>query len=862
MRNNVLLLLVMHVVSLNAQFFESFTDGDFVANPKWLGNNSLFIVDPQNKLRLNAPAGGVAYLYTETHFPDTFTASFELIMEFSPSGSNYSRIYFMAQHQNPDNGSSYFIQAGENGSTDALRLYKSENGKATLLASGREAAISGDPSMAKVKLEYRPPGNLSIMADYDLNGSFEDQFAAMDTSLSTKEAGFFGLHCTFTASRKDKFTFDNISVSAFQADIMPPELITATVKNDNLIELCFSEALDSAFAMIPGQFLINDIYAPDLVSMDSKNEKIILTYLNGLPVMGVFTLNISGVKDLAGNTVVNQSRTLSYHRKPGQGDLMVSEILFDPYVNHEDFLEIYHCGNRTISIDSLIIKNPANGQQVVTSDKDPMVPGSYRAFTKNTAQVYSTYLPPGHAVIKPQPLPSFNNDKGTIVIMLPDGTMLDSISYTAGLHTLNEQGKNTEGVSLEKTQLKPMINEAGMWISGSKASGYATPGYTNAVFSDTQPPRLSGAEVLNAREIQLLFNDVMRAESVSTIHNYRLHPGDIMPVSAILSNDNPQKVTLRFDSDFSASENLVLNLLGLRDKNDNMLYDTSTILQYGLLPYTGSLVLSEILFNPPTGGSDFIELFNPTEYNLQLRGVIMVNEDNHDTSIIDNYYVLPPNSYIALCSDPDFLETHYRTPPESVIRTEELPALNADQGVLVFYNEAFALLDSFHYHENRHHALINDGDRKGVSLEKSVLKPVENSRFNWSSASHAVYYASPGYKNSAFFSQSVPIQGFDIEKKIFSPNRDGNDDLLFISYQLDQPGYLATFAVYSMEGYLIKNLTSNQLLGTSGLLTWDGTDNDGNAREIGVYIVVGTVWHPNGTAYQVKKDCILADFID
>ena len=74
-------------------------------------------------------------MYTYLSTPHNFT-SFDqkewriwTKQSFSPSSSNYARIYLTAD--NPDltiaeNG--YYIQLGESGSNDALRLYKLENG--------------------------------------------------------------------------------------------------------------------------------------------------------------------------------------------------------------------------------------------------------------------------------------------------------------------------------------------------------------------------------------------------------------------------------------------------------------------------------------------------------------------------------------------------------------------------------------------------------------------------------------------------------------------------------------------------------------------------------------------------------------
>ena len=83
-----------------------------------------------------------------------------------------------------------------------------------------------------------------------------------------------------------------------------------------------------------------------------------------------------------------------------------------------------------------------------------------------------------------------------------------------------------------------------------------------------------------------------------------------------------------------------------------------------------------------------------------------------------------------------------------------------------------------------------------------------------------------------------------------------------MEYQLEKPGFLLSLEVYSTEGYKVKKLTNNELLGTHGVLTWDGTNDNGLPERMGIYILVASFFHPDGDRYLLKKDCVLADFID
>ena len=862
MRNNVLLLLVLHVVSLNAQFYDSFDDGDHVANPKWLGNNSLFTVDPQNKLRLNAPAGGLAYLYTELVYPDSFVATAELSMEFSPSNTNFTRIYFMANHKDPALGNSYFIQAGENGSNDALHLYKSEWGVISLLASGTPGAMAGDPSTASLQIVYKKSGEITVLADYNFDGSFEDRFSATDNMLLPSQASYFGVHCTFTTSRKDKFVFDNLGVSLYQQDTSPPALTSSKVVNPLTAALGFSEVLDEISALNKNNYRINAAIFPDSVYWGQSHDKVFLQFDNPLPASVPFELTVAALKDLAGNTLTSYATTLEYFRSPVVGELVLTEILFDPYVNHDDFIEVYNAGSVSISLDSLLVSNPLNGQKQWINDPTPLHPGAYRAYTPNADQLRHTYATTAAANIRVNALPAFNNDKGAVVISTVLGQVLDSFFYTEQFQTVDADIKNQEGVSLEKMQVFAFQNHPSNWLSGDSSTLYASPGYESAQRLDQLLPKLIHAEALDSQTIHLTFDDFMNRTSAQQIGNIGFADNKPEVENADVALFNSRVIMVKLAEPLSALSPYLMRIQGLTDKNNNSIRDTTISLLYGLLPGVGDLVLSEVLFYPSSGGFDFIELYNASDRAIQLKNTALANLDNNSEEVVSSSYVLKAGEYVALCEDTTALKNQYPVPAHARFLQTELPPLNADEGIIQLLNEEGEMLDTFSYHEDRHHPLIDSEDRKGVSLERIRLKAFDNSTFNWHSGAGAGGFASPGYANSNQLIHGLAQDQILRFEKVFSPNGDGMHDVLLMEYQLEKPGFLLSLEVYSTEGYKVKKLTNNELLGTHGVLTWDGTNDNGLPERMGIFVLVASLFHPDGDRYLLKKDCVLADFID
>ena len=81
---SLLLIFTFHFV--NAQVNDNFSDGNFTANPTWLGDTTKFIVNSSFQLQLNAPAiTDTAYISTISNRLDSTEWQFWVKLDFSPS---------------------------------------------------------------------------------------------------------------------------------------------------------------------------------------------------------------------------------------------------------------------------------------------------------------------------------------------------------------------------------------------------------------------------------------------------------------------------------------------------------------------------------------------------------------------------------------------------------------------------------------------------------------------------------------------------------------------------------------------------------------------------------------------------------
>src|SRR5688572_19844508 len=192
-----------------AQLEDRFTDNDFISDPPWSGDDSKFIVDDE-RLRLNAPAAdGFAYLSTASVVTQNVVWEFRVSLEFNPSSGNYTRIYLLSDQSDlsgPLNG--YFVMVG--GSSDDVSLYKQTGLAYSKIIDGRDGVVN----LSTVDIAIKVARDESL--GWELFSGTTIQYTLEGTAIENTliQSTHFGILCTYTATRSDKFFFDDFSVRA------------------------------------------------------------------------------------------------------------------------------------------------------------------------------------------------------------------------------------------------------------------------------------------------------------------------------------------------------------------------------------------------------------------------------------------------------------------------------------------------------------------------------------------------------------------------------------------------------------------------------------------------------------------------
>jgi len=482
---SIMLLLVG--IQMNGQFYDDFNQIVPFNQTAWKGDIQDFVLNDSGQLQLKAPEAGSSLIYRKTNLPDSVEWNFFFSMDFSPSNNNRLRVYLQLDTLDLAMASGYFIEIGENGSEDKIKFARMVNGTALTIAEGTPGVFSSEPSEAYIRVTRNAQGLWKVYYRKQEEAIFELDFELFDSTVKRYFDQSFAIECTYTSTRTSHFFFDDISVSEPVPDQMPPKLLEGKLLSNTSLELVFDEILDKTSVLQHEHYQVEpNFQQPVEISFNPfRPNRMTLHFAHPFINSKLYTLAVHGLSDLGGNKLPEPiSFEFYFTEKPEYQDIIINEILFDPYTDGEDFIEIYNPSGKIIPLKGLIIKNNMSTSlpQKISQDYD-LFPGKYIAVSSDTHAIRQFYPLPDSANLVLNALPSFNNDKGNVSIYLQDGailSLLDSVDYHEDMHfSLID---NKEGVSLERIFTTEPGHNTANWQSASSVFGNATPGYRNSQF--------------------------------------------------------------------------------------------------------------------------------------------------------------------------------------------------------------------------------------------------------------------------------------------------------------------------------------------------------------------------------------------
>ena len=280
------------------------------------------------------------------------------------------------------------------------------------------------------------------------------------------------------------------SIRGNRSDLQSPRLLRSFTKDSLTIIAVFSEPLDSQTASSSGRYAMDHGMGNPAAAepVTPIFDKVILKFSKPMQERTIYTLQVNGVRDCAGNAMaLSEDTNAGLPRPAAPGQLRINEVMFNPRSGGTDHIELLNAGPGIIDASKLFLAN-RNASNILSNLKrcreEPFLifPGDHPTFTADRfATMRDYFVKRPSLLIGMASLPSYPDDAGTVVVVDESGRELDEFSYKDTYHFPLLSIR--EGVSLERIDPKSPSNDPSNWHSASTDAGYGTPTGRNSQFA-------------------------------------------------------------------------------------------------------------------------------------------------------------------------------------------------------------------------------------------------------------------------------------------------------------------------------------------------------------------------------------------
>ncbi|RPI66152.1 MAG: hypothetical protein EHM47_17340, partial [Ignavibacteriales bacterium] len=431
--------------------------------------------------------------------------------------------------------------------------------------------------------------------------------------------------------------------------------------------------------------------------------------------------------------------------------VIISEIMFYPPSGNNEFIELYNLSNQNVNLQDFTIR-------YYTSLPDSI-----------TSAGYGTLLPPGcHAVIMEG---DYVIENGIYKNIIPESALILKISNNAfgsngmanttsrPVSLYSKEGENINSYYYSADNAQTFSDEKMIFIADTSSSYW-----TNSLIQNGTP---------GFRNSVMLYNHNIKVFNLSCVPENPL-AGDNIELNVNIKNTGTEDAGLftvkiyndfNFDSIPSLSEMIYSEIKSLLHSGDSVsvLYTINNLPagQYNFIAEAeypqdefpsdniscknirilqgtepNSVIINEIMYAPQDGEPEWIEIYNNTPDNINLKNWGIGDAVSAYYITTDDLLLLS-NSYIVLSKDSsvksfypftyDFLEVY-------------LPSLNNTGDAVVLFDSNFVTVDSLYYTPDW-------GGAGNKSIEKIEPSSSSLSSENWTTCVN-MYRATPGFINS------------------------------------------------------------------------------------------------------------------
>lgn len=478
----------------------------------------------------------------------------------------------------------------------------------------------------------------------------------------------------------------------------------------------------------------------DLVTNDSLfvQVKFYAASIGNKSIIG--KVNFSIDENISNNTSYVK---VNISEKPASfSDIVINEIMYLPNNDEPEWLELFNRSDRNINLKNWKITDLSSTTTISASDF-VLASGEYLVISNDST--ISNLYPQSIKLIVKQ-LPTFNNSGDQIVLRNSINTTIDSVKY------LPDWGGNVGGKSLERVSTEVSSSLASNWKT-SESKYKATPSLINSVTQKSYDLRVksisSQAKYVEAgKSIQL--NVIVENIGLNNTANYSVkifkdrnlnnfEDDDEKIAEQNGSNLSPyQSKEFTFNiSEFVVGLNqIIVRVVFLNDaftENNSQLFKINGVT---INEVFGDLIVNEIMYAPTSQEPEWIEIFNRSQKQINLKGYQIANSSTKSKVVLSDV-ILKPEEYFVIAKDSSIFSKYSLS--KNIIITS-FPTLSNTKDRVMILDSLDRTIDSLFYKNTW-------GGTNGKSLERLDANFASVDSSNWKSSLNQ-FGATPGFINS------------------------------------------------------------------------------------------------------------------
>lgn len=803
----------------------------------------------------------ISYEHQDLCLDSSYTEwQFSVLYDNNPSAGNNWAVWLCSSlnsiEMHPSGSSEgYILGVNYTGSDDIIKLWKQNSSSKTAIITS--TIDWEDESLKNKQLDFKVTrsidGNWAVSIDTNASGHI---VIGAGTDNEILKSNHFGVYYEYTSSLDRKLWADDFYVSGtFYSDTLFPEIDSIMVESRDEIYVSFSEAIDTNKSIT---CLLNNSILPESVNwVNLKTVKLSF----GEYFSENNTLSVTDATDLKGNVSPVIETEFNYH-SANLHDVLITEIMADPTPSEDlpecEYIELHNYSDKTLNLKEW---------QFYSGNRSPIVLEEY-IFTPHSYLVIAddgcaSEFPIGTNIISISSMPTITNTGDLLKIYDRYNQLIHKVEFTSDWY--ENEYKNEGGWSLELIDKSYPCVFTNNWKESQSAKG-GTPGIENSIngsLGDYPYSKLLSLTELTDTSCLLQFSESLDSISASNSTNYSFQDIEDIHFTAIVEPPVYKDISLQFSKNLSTNNVYTLNL------SENI-YDCSgkdvefDPIVFGIPQSADSadLIINEILFENTDDIPEYVEIYNNSDKVIDIKGFLLIMIDTYadtieETKVITyNNHQIFPKSFLVITENKQLLLDNFtHLTSRNVIQPKSWLELVNSGGKIALIQLDNSIVDEAIYSTDMHFALIDASS--GVALERISPFHAGNIASSWHSAASSVNYATPGEENSQNKVNNNPEKLVSINPKEFSPDNDGYNDFLTLSYNFNQTGFIANIRIYSQNGTLVRHWINNELCGISGDLVWDGLDGEANRLAMGYYIIYFEAWSKDGQQFQEKLTVLL-----